>query len=247
MRMCKARAASLVALIAIGAAVPARAQVAEPARLSLDSVVATDETVDNNGNNVTGFIADALASVDLGGNVQFIARPFVRRIASSGDWDAEVWIAALRYERPGPIGVRIDGGLIPSPLGVANLLLRPHLNPTIAQPSSLFVALPSPVLRGPRTNLLSALYPVGVSATASTLRWDVRAAVIDSSPLRARDIFGEGNAPRFVNAVVGGGVTPFVGLRIGASVAHGGWLKAGESPAVMNDRKRQGILVDRAG
>ena len=36
--------------------------------------------------------------------------------------------------------------------------------------------------------------------------------------------------PRFTNVVVGGGVTPFIGFRIGASVTHGGWMSAGESP-----------------
>ena len=233
----------IACVVVLALAAPVGAQLAEPRRVSLDSVVALDETVDTDGNHVTGVIADTLASVDLGGNVQFIARPFARRLAS-GDWDAEVWIAALRYERPGPIGVRVDGGLIPSPLGMANLLLRPHMNPTIAQPSSLFTPLPPPLLRGPRTNLLGALYPLGVSATASTLRWDLRAAVIDSSPLRARDLFGEGNAPRFFNQVIGGGVTPFVGFRVGASLARGGWLNAGESPVVTADRNATIVTVE---
>ena len=48
--------------------------------------------------------------------------------ADTGEWNNQVWVAAVRYERRGRIGVRIDGGLIPSPVGYANMLLRPHLN-----------------------------------------------------------------------------------------------------------------------
>lgn len=174
-------------------------------------MIAVADTVDASGNQATGFLADALASVDLGGNLQFITRPYLQRAAATGDWNARFWMAALRYERPGRVGLRIDGGYIPSPIGLANLLLRPHLNPVIAQPASLFTSLPSPAPRGPDTNLLRALYPAGVSVTASTQRLDVRAAVIDRSPVRPRTLFAgysSPDAPRLANLVLGGGVTP---------------------------------------
>lgn len=228
MKVCPLAAVAFTLLVLV----PAHAQVAEPSRLAIDSVVAIDETF-SYASNTTGFIADAMASIELGKGVQFLVRPFVRRVANNGDWDAEVWIAALRYERPGRVGIRIEGGLIPSPIGLANMTLRPHLNPTIAQPSSLFTALP--LLRTSRSTLLGALYPVGVSASASSRWWDVRAAVIDSAPMRARDLFGDDNPPQFANVVVGGGVTPVVGLRLGATWAHGGWLRAGETPLVNAD------------
>lgn len=236
------RGTRALAFLAALLPVSASAQVARPSRLAIDSVVAIDQTLVEGGSYSTGVIADALASIDLGGNVQFLARPLVRRIANNGTWDAELWMAALRYERPGTVGVRIEGGLIPSPVGVANLMLRPHLNPVIAQPSSLFAALPA--VRGPRATLLGALYPLGASATVSTLRWDARVAVIDSSPLRGRDLFGDDNPPRFPNVVVGGGVTPFVGFRVGAAVARGGWLEAGESPTVTSDRRATVVTME---
>lgn len=72
--------------------------------------------------------------------------------------------------------------------------------------------------------------------TVSALRWDARASVIDTSPLRPRRIFARANPPRFAQFVTGGGVTPIVGLRIGASLAHGGWQKAGETPFALADR-----------
>jgi hypothetical protein len=229
----------------------AAAQIAHPSRVSLDSAVAIDATADNEGLAAANIVADTLASVELGSNVQFIARPSLTRLANTRanthEWNAQIWVAALRYERPGTVSVRIDGGFIPSPIGLANLLLRPHLNPTIAQPSSLFTPLPPVVLRGPRANLLGAVYPFGVSTTVSTSWWDARAAVIDSSPLRTRRVLADDsppNPPRFANVVIGGGVTPFVGLRVGASVAHGGWLEAGESPAVTADRQATVVTVE---
>ena len=38
--------------------------------------------------------------------------------------------------------------------------------------------------------------------------------------MRTRRIFSRTNPPRFANAVVGAGVTPFVGFRVGASIAE---------------------------
>jgi hypothetical protein len=116
-------------------------------------------------------------------------------------------------------------------VGLANLTVRrPHLNPTISQPASLFSQLPTLEARGPRGNLLGAVYPFGGQVTVSGAQWDARAAVIDTSPLRRRGIFVDPKPPRFTNVVVGGGVTPYIGFRIGASVTHGGWMRAGESP-----------------
>jgi hypothetical protein len=214
------------------AAVPAFAQQARPSAIALDTAVALDATADADGDVSTGVIADAQASLALTERLQVMVRPFLQRLGN-GDWNAQVWVAGLRYERPGDIGLRVDAGLIPSPIGLANLTLRPHLNPTIAQPSSLFTPLPPVALPLPRATLLGPVYPLGASVTASTRRWDVRAAVIDTSPVRTRRVFADGtppNPPRFANVVIGGGITPVVGLRMGASVARGGWIKARESP-----------------
>lgn len=212
------------------------AQQARPSVLAIDTAVAVDESVDGNGDYFTGMTVDAVVSVGVGRGFETIVWPVVQRL-SSGQWIKDVWIASLRYERAGPIGVRIDGGLIPAPVGLANLTVRrPHLNPTISQPISLFSALPPVEIRGPRPNLLGAVYPFGGQVTVSGAHWDARAAVIDTSPLRRRRIFTETNPPRFTNVVVGGGVTPVVGLRVGASLTRGGWLRAGESPLVTATR-----------
>lgn len=218
------------------AAAPICAQQAKPSVLAIDSTVSMDVTVDANGNSVTGVFLDSLATADLGHGIQAMVRPQVQRLAGTGEWNRQIWIADIRYERPGAIAVRVEGGYIPSPVGLANLALRPHLNPTIALPAELYTPIPPLDLRGPRVNLLSGIYPLGAQATLSARHWDGRVAVIDTSPLRLRRVFSLVNPPRFPNVVIGGGVTPFVGFRVGASVTRGGWLKAGESPAIAASR-----------
>jgi hypothetical protein len=235
------RAFTLVALLALTA--PADAQQAEPSRIAIDTVAALDESLDTNGNFATGVVLDAVVSADLGGGFEAIVRPFVQRLGS-GEWNRQVWIATIRYERRGDIGLRIDAGLIPSPVGLANLMLRPHNNPTIALPSSLFSSLPPFQLQGSRTTVLGVLYPYGVNTTISGAQWDARVSVIDTSPLRSRRIFARANPPRFTNVVVGAGVTPIVGLRVGASVTRGGWQRAGESPIVTADHDATIVTVE---
>ena len=236
----RALVAAWVVLLSAGSAA---AQQATPSRLAVDTSAAIDQTVDRDGHLTTGVLADAVGSLALGRGFEGIVRPFVQRLGS-GEWNRQVWVAAVRYERPGPVAVRVDGGLIPSPVGLSNLTLRPHLNPTMAQPASLFTPLPAAMTGAPRANLLGAVYPYGVHATLSGSRWDVRAAVIDSSPLRPRRVFAETNPPRFANVVVGGGVTPVVGMRVGASLTQGGWLRAGESAAIARDADATVLTVE---
>jgi hypothetical protein len=218
-------------------AVPA-AQESEPSRLAIDTVVAGDGALTADGASGS-VIADALVSHDFGQGVQFVARPFVQRLSATGEWNAQLWLAALSVERGERVAFRIDAGIIPSPVGLANLLLRPHLNPTIAFPASLFAALPLVEVGGPRTPLLGAIYPLGVSATVSALHWDVRAGIIDTSPVRPRRVFagsGFNNPPRLRNVVLGGGITPFVGVRVGGSLSHGDWRREGEGPSADHAR-----------
>ncbi|MBI4886744.1 MAG: hypothetical protein HY824_06605 [Acidobacteria bacterium] len=223
---------------------PVLAQQARPSAIAIDTNAAVDDTINAQGTIVTGFSIDAVASVALGRGIEAIVWPIAQRL-SSGQWNRDLWIASLRYERSGRIGVRIDGGLIPAPVGLANLTVRrPHLNPLISQPVSLFTPLPPVEFQGPRANLMGGFYPYGTQVTLSGAHWDSRVAVMDTSPLRRRRIFSRTNPPRFANVVVGGGVTPVVGLRIGASLTHGGWERAGESPAATADRNATLVTIE---
>jgi hypothetical protein len=218
-------------------------QLAKPAPFALDTAAAIDQTRTFSGDNSTGVIVDAVMSVGFGAGFEGMIRPWAQRQAS-GEWNRQIWIAAVRYQRPGPIGLRVDAGLIPSPIGLSNLMLRPQLNPTVSLPASLFTALPEIEVGAPRTTLLGAVYAYGANATVSGARWDARAAVIDTSPLRTRRIFASTNPPRFDNVVIGGGITPFVGLRVGASVTHGGWLRANETPTITENRDATIVTVE---
>ena len=230
------RAICIAALLLVSGVGPVLAQEVRPSFLAIDTTAAVDEIVDRNGSDSFGVLLDAVVSADFGHGFQAIFRPFVSR-QSSGEWNRQVWIAAVRYERAADrAGIRVDAGLIPSPIGLANLSLRPGTNPTIAQPSSLFSSLPPLEPRGMRATLLGAVYAYGLQTTVSGQHWDARAAVIDQSPLRTRRVFAETNPPRFANVVIGGGVTPVVGVRFGASVGHGDWQRAGETVFTTTNR-----------
>ena len=233
--------------VAFLASSDAAGQIARPSPFALDTAVSIDQTRVFDGGNSTGAIVDAVISVGLGGGFEGMIRPWAQRQAN-GDWNRQIWLAAVRYQRPGPVGLRVDAGLIPSPVGLSNLMLRPQLNPLVSLPASLFTPLPQMEVGAPRATLLGAVYAYGATATVSGEHWDARAAFIDTSPLRTRRIFSSTNLPRFDNVVIGGGVTPFVGLRVGASVTHGGWQRArdpgGHRESRCHDRDRRiGVLV----
>jgi hypothetical protein len=233
----------LVATCLLLASGEAAGQLARPSPFAFDTAVSFDQTRTFNGENFSGVIVDAVMTVGFGAGFEGLIRPWAQRQAS-GDWNRQIWIAAVRYQRPGPIGLRVDAGLIPSPIGLSNLMLRPQLNPTVSLPASLFQPLPSTEVGAPRATLLGAVYAYGANATVSGNRWDARVAIIDTSPLRTRRIFASTNPPRFDNVVVGGGVTPFVGLRVGASVTHGGWQRANETPAVTENRDATIVTIE---
>jgi len=139
-------------VLCLTSAPPLLAQEAQPSVLAIDTAASFDESVDFSGNYATGLSVDALVSVGLGRGLEGIVWPIVQRLGS-GQWSRDVWIASVRYERAGPVGLRVEGGLVPSPVGLANFIgRRPHLNPTIAQPSSLFSAA-TRAARSPSSNV----------------------------------------------------------------------------------------------
>lgn len=232
----------MAVLVLVTAAPPLAAQSARLSSFAIDSAVSVDNSIDQTGDvGRAGVVMDAVISAGIGRHFEAILRPFVQRLPS-GEWNRQIWIAALRFQRPGPVSVRIDGGLISPPVGMANTILRPQLNPALSPPSSLFQGLPA--IGGPRATLIGALYPYGVTTAAWTNRWDVRVALIDTSPVRARRVFARVNPPQFANLVVGAGVTPVVGLRLGGSVTHGGWVRAGELPTVTQDHDATVVTLE---
>ena len=51
---------------------------------------------------------DAVVTAGLGRGFEVVTWPIVQRVSTNREWTADLWIATLRYERAGRIGVRID-------------------------------------------------------------------------------------------------------------------------------------------
>ena len=165
-------------------------------------------------------IFDQTSTVGVGRGWDVIVRPWARRMPG-GDWAAEMYQLQVRYTSSTRIPVRLDAGIICSPIGLSTLELRPDVNPTIGAPFYYFVPLPGFDGNFDRVTLISGGYPVGAILSASGLHWDVRGGVTDATPTRARSVFSSGNAPGATQFVVGGGVTPMAGLRVGGAFATG--------------------------
>jgi hypothetical protein len=64
--------------------------------------------------------------------------------------------------------------------------------------------------------------------TSSGTHWDARGAVLGSSPARVRPLTGGDSPPSSPQLAFGGGITPHIGLRLGASLSHGRYARAEE-------------------
>jgi hypothetical protein len=226
-----ARSLGIVAAVWLATAAPAFAQTS---RVALDAVAAVDV---NRGSQVarraTGWF-DLFGAVRIADNLDLRVRPVVFRRSFDGTWQGQLYELALRYERPGRIGLRIDAGQFTSPIGLSVLENRPDKNPVVSPHSTLYLPIPRYEPGTPSTNLLAAAYPLGAKVTVSGAAWDARAAVIDSSPVRGRPFFGDDKPPRMANFVAGVGVTPLIGLRLGGAVGVGDYADVSE----VRDRSR---------
>jgi hypothetical protein len=213
------------------AAVPAAAQTP---RVSLDVVAAADGNSGSEVRREPTLWLDAFSSVRLTDRLDLRARPVVFRRSFDGSWQTQMYELALRYERPGAVGVRIDLGHFSSPVGLSILENRPNRNPVVSPHSTLYLPIPRYENGTPTTFLLAASYPLGAKVSVSGARWDARVAVTDSSPVRGRPFFGDNKPPRLANVMFGAGVTPYIGLRLGGAAAFGPYAAAAE----VRDRSR---------
>jgi hypothetical protein len=209
-------------------------QAQDVARYSLESAVSVDEFGGENAVHSPQIVIDVSAAMRIATNWQLYVRPWFRmpRPSAPGlpqpDWDTELYQAGVRYERPGAIATRVDAGYLLSPIGLGLYDVRPGVNPTIV--THLSYVLPMPVFDPtvPRVSAIAATYPLGAQATVSSTKWDARAAVMASSPTRVWAAGAVTNPDQTPVVVAGGGVTPVVGLRLGAAVAHGDYATADE-------------------
>lgn len=227
--------AGLAVCAVVAAAAPVLAQNSE--RLAVDSVLSLDLFRGENVSSRPQIIIDASAGVRIGDFMQAYIRPWFRLprpntpTAPAPEWSKELYAAGLRYERPGSgrrPATRVDVGYNVSPIGLGVMDTRPSLNPTIAPHVSYLSAMPTFDPTAPRVSPIAATYPLGAQVTVSSTHWDARTAVINSAPTRNYAI-GRPVKPRQAPAwVAGAGVTPFAGLRLGMSFAHGTYATAAE-------------------
>jgi len=165
-------------------------------------------------------IFDQVSTIGVGRGWDVVVRPWARRMPG-GDWGAEMYQLQMRYTSSTRIPFRLDAGVISSPLGLTTLELRPDRNPTIGAPFYYFVPLPPFDGNFDRVTIMSGGYPLGAILSASGTHWDIRGGLTDATPARARSVFSSSKAPSAPQFVLGGGVTPAAGLRLGAGLALG--------------------------
>ena len=209
-------------LLALCAAPIAAAQESAPARLSADTAVSL--SMFSNNDHVGGMF-DATISVDAGKGLTAIVRPWVWR-RPDGTSTFQWYQLQVRYQTRTRLPVRIDAGIITSPLGLSTLQQRADLNPTIAPVFYYVIPLPRFDATFDGLQMISAGYPLGAMATTSGAHWDLRGGMVDGTPARPRQELKRDQRPAMPQVVLGGGVTPRAGMRFGAGFAHGRYRNA---------------------
>jgi hypothetical protein len=198
------------------------AQESRDARVSAETVVSASML---SGNERPGVMFDATGRVEVGRGATVIIRPWAWR-RPDATWSTQWYQLQLRYQVRTRVPLRVDAGIITSPLGLNTLQMRADMNPTIAPVFYYVAPLPRFEATFDRLNAISAGYPLGAMISASGARWDARAGVTDSTPARQRAPAGENQPPAMPQAILGGGLSPVAGVRIGAGFAHGGYRRA---------------------
>ena len=216
------RARTVAALVFCGsmalAPMPATAQSAIGERLSVEfagAVNTTSEAFDD-----PFLFLDLTATARITDTLDVVVRPWVRRLPG-GDWSKEMYQLNVRYQPALAVPLRVEAGIIASPLGLITLEMRPDRNPMIGNPSYYFTPLPSFDGRFDRVQIMSGGYPLGAIATLSGRRWDARGGVTDGTPARNRKMMSAERPPARAQLIAGGGVTPVEGLRFGTGFARG--------------------------
>jgi hypothetical protein len=218
-------AASVLALCSIGTAA---AQESVTSRVAADTVVSVNFF---SANHHAAGMFDATVSMDAGRGFTAIARPWAWK-RPDGTSTFEWYQLQVRYQSRTRVPVRVDAGIITSPLGLSTLQQRADLNPTISPVFYYVAPLPRFDVTFDGLNMMSAGYPLGAIVATSGARWDLRGGMTDSTPARPRVELKSGQRPAMPQVILGGGFTPRAGLRIGAGFAHGRYRHAtGTVPA----------------
>jgi hypothetical protein len=189
-----------------------------PRAVSFDTVVAVQDMFFEDRDWPTQFMFDVSSTVRIATNVFANVRPKLWRV--NGEWRPLLDQASLRYEFDRGARVRIEAGRFPSPIGLAMIENRANMNPGVLWCHRLYYTdLPSLGPGMQPQSLVAAYYPLGVTVMATKAAWDVRAAVMDRAPVDPWTLPTRLGALK--NVMLGVGVSPRQGLRLGAATASG--------------------------
>ena len=198
------------------------AQEARGARVSAETVIAASMLSDNDR---PGVMFDATGRVELGRGATLVIRPWAWR-RPDATWASQWYQFQLRYQTRTRVPLRLDAGIITSPIGLNTLQMRADLNPTIAPVFYYVAPLPRFETTFDGLNAISAGYPLGAMVSASGTRWDLRGGVTDATPARQRAVGNADQASSMPQVVLGGGISPMAGVRVGGGLAHGAYRRA---------------------
>ena len=209
-------AGALSALTLVGA-VGASAQAPVGRRVAFDTVVGMQDLYAESRDWPTAIVFDPYVSAELRRHLEVSARPKVWRL--NGEWELAVDQLSLQYTFRAGSNWRLEAGRFPSPMGLGMTENRPNVNPGVLWwHRPYYMPLPRLGPDLPMVSLVSATYPDGVALATSGDHWDVRAAVVDRAPVQ---FWRDDVADQKVNTIVGGGMTPRQGLRVGLATAWG--------------------------
>lgn len=196
-------------------------------RAAADTEVSMRATMGADGKPQTLFMIDGVQNVRLFGGWTLVSRPMAVERSGAGWFLHLAQFAVRRESMRGPVAMRIEAGLLASPVGLGALTARASSNPTIA-PATPFGRGVTVETGAPPVQLYPLTYPFGALASFSARKWDARAGVMDATPLRVRWPLEKLQPAPATQVLLAGGVTPLPGLRVGGWVMHGDWARASE-------------------
>ena len=153
---------TIAALVILPRAAFAQTSLSE--RWTMEAVVSG--STDSNTPSDPFLMFDATVTGRVHDGLDVVIRPYAHRL-TGGDWTAEMYQLELRYVTPTRVPVRVEAGILSSPLGLNTLELLPSKNPTISAPFFYFAPLPRFDTRYDGVQLMSGGYPLGVVASSS--------------------------------------------------------------------------------
>jgi hypothetical protein len=216
------RRSGIVAAIVVAAFVAAMARPAEAQtgsrRVAFDTVVGVQDIFAETRDWPTAVVLDPFVGIEIVPHLQAAVRPKVWRL--NGEWELVLDQASVQYAFHAGSNWRVEAGRFPSPIGIGMTENRPNINPSVLWwHRPYYMPLPRLGSGAPMVSLVAATYPDGVAVATSSDHWDLRGALVNKAPVAFWQ--GESGADPKVNTIIGAGITPRQGLRVGVGTAWG--------------------------